>query len=85
MNKFMILVVLLLSGCTGNQWAKTYGGTETITVPKGQKVFDVTWKGEDIWYATRPFREGEVPETSTFRAKTNFGILEGSVIFEESN
>lgn len=78
-------MLLAFVGCTENQRARNFGGTETIIVPQGQKVFDVTWKDECLWYATRPFREGEEPETSTFQQKSNFGILEGTVIFKESN
>lgn len=39
----------------------------------------------DLWYATRPMREGEIPETTTFQEKSALGIVEGTVIFIESN
>ena len=87
MKKFstiLLLVVLCLSGCTANERAKRFGGEQTIEVPSGHKVIDVTWKEDDIWYAYRPMREGEQAETVTFQAKSNFGIFEGKVVFEES-
>ena len=85
MKKILILTaILVLCGCTQNDMTKNFGGTQTINVPAGQKVFDVTWKETSLWYATRPFREGESPETSTFHNKSNYGILEGKVIFKES-
>ena len=85
MKKILLVTILVLCGCTENARTKVIGGTQTINVPAGQKVFDVTWKDANIWYATRPFREGEVPETVTFHNKSNYGILEGKVIFKESN
>lgn len=87
MKKLITIAILLVIsvGCTENARTKVLGTTQTIQVPKGQKVFDVTWKGEDLWYATRPFREGEVPETCTFHAKTSYGMFEGTVIFTESD
>ena len=80
-----LLVVICLSGCTANERARKYGGKQTIDVPAGHKVIDVTWKGEDVWYAYRPIREGEQPETITFQQKSKYGIIEGKVVFEESN
>ena len=84
MKKILLVAILVLCGCTENDMTKNFGGTQTINVPAGQKVFDVTWKEGNLWYATRPFREDEVPEISTFHSKSNFGILEGKVIFKES-
>ena len=81
----MLLVVATLSlGCTANSRAKSFGGAQTINVPAGQKIIDVTWKEDSIWYATRPMREDEKPETVTFTQKSSFGVFEGSVTFVES-
>ena len=71
-----------LTGC--KSIAKNYGGTVTIDVPKGQKVIEATWKDSDVWYLTRPMREDEKPETFTYQEDSNFGIMEGKVIFKES-
>lgn len=71
-----------LTGC--KSIAKSYGGTISIDVPKGQKVIEATWKDSDVWYLTRPMREDEKPEIFTFQEDSNLGIIEGKVIFEES-
>lgn len=81
----IVLLVVMgfsLTGC--KSLAKSYGGTITIDVPKGQKVIEATWKDSDVWYLTRPMREGEEPETFTFQEDSNLGIIEGKVIFKES-
>lgn len=71
-----------LTGC--KSIAKSYGGTISIDVPKGQKVIEATWKDNDVWYLTRPMREDEKPEIFTFQEDSNLGIIEGKVIFKES-
>jgi hypothetical protein len=79
-----ILCVAFLSiSCTENQRTRNFGGTSTIHLPAGQKLFDVTWKGEDLWYTTRDRHEDETIETYTFQEESSFGILEGTVIFKE--
>ena len=71
-----------LTGC--KSVAKSYGGTISIDVPKGQKVIEATWKDSNVWYLTRPMREDEKPEIFTFQEDSNLGIIEGKVIFKES-
>lgn len=71
-------------GCTENSRAKTFGGTMTVTLPKGQKLMEATWKEADLWYLTRPMREGEKAEQYTFQENSTFGLVEGTVIFVET-
>ena len=56
----------------------------SVPVPKGEKVIGATFKENHVWYLTRPMREGEQPETATFREVSNYGMLQGTVIFNES-
>ena len=79
---FLVVMGFSLTGC--KSVAKSYGGTISIDVPKGQKVIEATWKDSDVWYLTRPMREGEEPETFTLQEDSNLGIIEGKVIFKES-
>ena len=55
----MIALLLLLS-CTDNQRAKVLGGSMAVQAPCDQQIFDVTWKGENLWYATQPAPVGWV-------------------------
>jgi hypothetical protein len=78
--------IVLLSSCTENERAKLFGGTQTVNLPTKTKLVNVTWKeGSAMWILTRPMRENETAETLTFSEKSNFGIMEGTVIFKESN
>lgn len=78
----IVFVLLGYSGC--NMMAKSYGGTTSVDLPTGQKLTEVTWKDNSLWYLTRPMREEEEAETWTFQEKSNSGIMEGKVILKES-
>lgn len=84
---FAILLTLLafsMTACTENQRAREFGGEMTVQVPCDQVVFDVTWKGEDLWYATQPARPDWRPERKTFSEAASFGLVEGRVTLVES-
>lgn len=87
MKQIILIYIAALSftitGCSDNTRAKTYGGSVVIELPKGQKLVTATWKDAGIWYLTRPFRAGEFPEVSTFKEKSTYGMLEGTVTFKE--
>jgi hypothetical protein len=72
-----------VTGCTENDMAKNWGGTMNVELKAGTKLDSVTWKEDELWYLTRPMREGEQPETWIFQEKSSLGIQEGKVIFKE--
>lgn len=69
--------------CTENSRAKSFGGTMTIDIPQGNKLVSATWKEDQLWYLYRPARAGEKPETSTLREDSKFGLIQGTVVFNE--
>lgn len=86
MKKIALLLLatsLLMTSCTENERAKSYGGTMTLDIPKGQKVVNVTWKEEQIWYLTRTMSAKDTAESYTFHEKSTYGINEGTVILVE--
>ena len=80
----MIAILLSLLACTDNQRAKVIGGTMEIRVPCDQVVFDVTWKGENLWYATQPAGQGWKPEKKVFTEYSSYGLVEGRAVLIES-
>lgn len=74
---------LFLMACSENEMAKSFGGTMKLDLPCGEKLTEITWKDTDLWYATRPMRVGEEPETTTFHADSSLGMMEGKVIVKE--
>lgn len=47
------------------------------------KFVVATWKDTQLWYAYRPRRADEKPETVTLQEQSSFGLVEGRVIFTE--
>ena len=77
-----VMVMMLLTGC--HTTTRYLGGSMEVELPKGQKLEEVTWKDESIWYLTRPMREDEKPETHTFQQDSEWGVFEGTVTIKES-
>lgn len=88
MKKLSILAVglfaLLLTSCTENQRVKSWGGTGSYSIEKGQKVVNVTWKNEELWILTRTMHADESAETYKFNEKSSYGMIEGTYIISET-
>jgi len=80
----LILSLVLFNSCTENQRVKKYGGTGTINLPKGQKLITATWKGDNVWYLTKPMQPTDIAETYEFKEESSYGIIEGKYKFIES-
>jgi hypothetical protein len=63
--------------------SRKYGGSTTIKLPAGEKLIEVTWKDNSIWYLTEPMDNDYKPKTKIFREDSNYGVLEGEVKFIE--
>ena len=70
---------ITLMGCTENEMARNFGGTETIDLPKGRRLVNITWKGEkgaaNLWVLTK--EDTTKPTTYFFEEKSGFGVMEG--------
>ena len=88
MKKLIILslfAVSMVSLISCDNWkSRKWGGSTTITLPKGEKLIEATWKESSLWYLTEPMDTDYKPKTKTFREDSNFGILEGTVTFVET-
>lgn len=83
MKYLTIFAILLFTSCTKNARSRNYGGTSNIDLPTGQKLVTATWKEANLWYLTRPAKEGETPEVLTLQESSNLGIMQGKVVFKE--
>jgi len=79
-----LVVGIGLVSCTENSRVKTFGGTGDINLPKGQKLVNATWKGEQIWYLSRPFRKDEEAEVYRFQEESSWGVVEGTYYIHET-
>ena len=89
MKKLLVIFLVFVAyfvevaGCTSNQRAKGWGGDMTINLPCGKKLIVATWKEDNLWYLTRPMREGDASETYQFSEDSSWGIMSGTVTFVE--
>lgn len=80
----MIIILALLVGCTSNQRAQTLGGTQTITLPPGKQLVNITWKANgSLWLLTKERPRDIPPMFYEFKEDSSWGILEGTVIVKE--
>jgi hypothetical protein len=80
MKKLFVLLsaVTVFTSCTENQRAKQWGGTEEISLNKNEIVLNVTWKETEMWICTKDTTTG----ITYFREKSNWGMMEGTVILK---
>lgn len=82
---FLIATTIVVTGLTGCQSVtKDFGGSTTVELEPNQKLEEITWKDDSLWYLTRPMTDSDVPETHTFRQQTDFGVFEGTVTIVET-
>lgn len=85
MNLVVVLGLMICLGVTGCQsMARNLGGSTTVELEPNQKLEEITWKGDSLWYLTRPMTDTDIVETHTFQQSSVFGILEGTVTIVES-
>ena len=89
MRKKVLAVVAIVSvlafGITGCQnVTKSWGGSTTLNLDPNEKLEEITWKDDDLWYLTRPMTEDDVAEIHKFKQSDNFGLFEGTVTIIES-
>ena len=80
----MLVIGIGLISCTENSRVKQFGGTGDINLPQGQKLVNVTWKSDNLWYLSRPFREGEEAEIYRFQEESSWGVVEGTYYIHET-
>ncbi len=77
-----LCILIAGTGCTGNQMARSYGGIETVELPVGQRLVNLTWKETNLWILTEN-KPGKTPTTYSFKEKSPLGIVEGEVVIVE--
>lgn len=88
--KHRLLIATMIVGVfafnlTGCQSAtRSFGGNTTLKLEPNQKLEEITWKDDSLWYLTRPMDDEDVAETHTFQESSNFGVLEGTVTVVET-
>lgn len=77
------IVGTIITGCQQSM-TKKLGGNMTLELEPNQKLEEITWKDDSLWYLTRPMRNDEKAETHIFQQSTDFGVFEGTIAVIES-
>lgn len=80
----IVIIIAMFCGCTEHGLVRRFGGNMTITLPKGQKLLEVTWKEASLWYLTEPMDSSYEPKKKIFREDSRFSVWEGEITFIES-
>lgn len=84
MKKYLTLIVVLLTLCScDNYRTRILGGSMSQEIPQNEKLVNITWKGTELWILTRERRQDEFAESYTFKEKSSFGIIEGTISIKE--
>jgi len=78
-----LVTAIAFASCTENQMAKQFGGTMKVDLPVGTEFVNATWKNDELWYIYRDRKPGESIDTITMQENSNFGLIEGKVVFKE--
>ena len=86
MKKVLLAAIAasVMASCTQQMVTRKLGGSQTITLEKGQRLVEMTWKNNNLWILTEPMDSGYVPKVKTFYEKSSFGVLEGVITIKES-
>lgn len=75
-------MAFLLTGCQGA--TKSFGGSMTLELEPNQKLEEITWKDDSLWYLTRPMTDDDIAETHIFQQSSEWGVFEGTVTIIET-
>lgn len=67
-----VATTMLLTGC--QTATKSLGGSMTLTLAPSQKLEEITWKDESLWYLTRPMTDMDIAETHTFQQSSDWSV-----------
>jgi len=77
-----VLTAAAVISCTDQQKAKSFGGNQTVTLDKGRRLANVTWKEDNLWILTKEDTTKPV-SIYHFKESSSFGIMEGEVTIIE--
>ena len=84
MKKTILVLALVATLTSCNSIARHFGGTQTINIPSGEKLKNVTWEGNDLWYLTRKMNPTDSAETYQLHEQSNYGVLQGTITLIET-
>lgn len=62
-------------------FAKKYGGTQTITVPEGERFIGISWKSDNFWLITHDIYDN----ICFYREHSKFSTIQGKIKIKNCN
>ena len=84
MKRTILVLALVVTLTSCNSIARHFGGNQTISIPAGEKLKNVTWEGNDLWYLTRKMNPTDSAETYQLQEQSNLGVLQGTITLIET-
>ena len=86
MKKALLIAfaAIIMVGCTDKTMTRNFGSSYEVRLEKGQRLVEITWKGEDLWILTEPMNADYQPQTKTFYEDSSWGLYEGKITIIES-
>lgn len=78
----VMLALVMLTSCE-NLITRSFGGSQTIELEKGQRLVEITFKDNNLWILTEPMDSDYVPKTKTFYEESNLGVMQGKITIVE--
>lgn len=73
-----------LRGCSEQSMTRSWGGEMEVSLEPNEKLLEVTWKEDSLWFLTRPMTDKDSEEIYKFYEKDTLGMLEGCVTIKEN-
>ncbi len=80
---FLLISTIFIFGCTKQAQVFEFGGTAEIKLQPNQKLVNMTWKNDNLWFLTRPMITTDSCQTYSFYESSSFGVYEGTLIIKE--
>ena len=78
----LALTAILFTSCTQNERARSFGGTENVTLKPNEILINATWKELSLWILT----VDTVTGVTYFRENSAvWGLWEGEIIIHDNN
>ena len=79
MTILVLLTIIVLASCTKNIRTRALGGTDNITLLKGEKLVNMTWKNTNLWILTTSMDSTDTPKAYVFKESSSFRVFQGRI------
>jgi hypothetical protein len=74
----IVLAIVVMISCTENSRARSWGGSETVTLKKNEVLVNLAWKNSDLWVLSKD----TLTNVKYLREKSSWGMVEGEIVIK---